>query len=58
LAGVVAAPDDFAGVRSDERGRRTAPANHDGLDVAVDAEGTIAVLDFVGASIHVFRPKI
>lgn len=57
LESVVAGPDAFAAVGSEEREVRVQDTVQDGLDVAVDAEGRVAVLDLVGATVHVFRRK-
>lgn len=57
LESVVAGPEAFAAVSSDERGVRGQDTVQDGLDVAVDGEGRVAVLDLVGATVQVFRRK-
>ncbi|MBL9134230.1 MAG: hypothetical protein JNK85_00115 [Verrucomicrobiales bacterium] len=54
---VVAGPASFAAVGSAEREQTVAETAHDGLDVAVDGEGRIAVLDLVGGTLHLFRSK-
>ena len=57
LESVVAAPDSFAALASEARGSRPVDTANDGLDVAVDAEGRVAVLDRVGATVQVFARK-
>lgn len=56
--GVVAGPDQFASVATEDRGERsTVDTLHDGLDVAVDPTGRVWVLDLVGNTVQVFRRK-
>jgi len=57
LESVVAAPDSFAAVASEARDARPIDTLNDGMDVAVDAEGRVAVLDRVGATVQVFARK-
>lgn len=57
LESVVAGPESFAAVASAERSQTVAETAHDGLDVAADAGGRIAVLDLVGGTVHLFRFK-
>lgn len=58
LASVVAVPDQFAAVASEDRGvKTTTDTLLDGLDVAVDGKGRVWVLDLVGATVQVFRRK-
>lgn len=54
---VVAGPESFAAVASSTRDQTVAETTHDGLDVAVDTDGRVAVLDLVGATVQVFRAK-
>lgn len=54
---VVAGPDSFAPVGSDDRVRGTPDSAVDGLDVAVAPDGRVAVLDLPGAAVHLFRRK-
>lgn len=57
LESVVAGPESFAAVASSTRDQTVAETTHDGLDVAVDADGRVAVLDLVGATLQIFRAK-
>lgn len=58
LESVVAGPDSFAAVSSEDReAKTTTDTVHDGLDVAVEATGRVWVLDLVGATIQAFQPK-
>ena len=58
LETVVAGPDAFAPVGSDERHRRSmSETAEEGLDVAVSSEGSVAVLDVPGGTVQVFRSK-
>ncbi len=58
LESYVAVPDQFGANTSDAReGGRDATA-HDGLDVAVDPAGRVAVLDRLTARIHLFCRRI
>ncbi len=58
LESVVAVPDQFAAVASEDRESRSVTDTvQDGLDVAVDAEGQVWVLDLVGATVQSFRLK-
>lgn len=52
---VVAGPDDFAPVTSEARASIPTDTGHDGLDVAVDGSGRVAVLDRVGGAVHFYR---
>lgn len=55
---VVAGPEQFAAVASEDReARTTADTVSDGLDVAVDAGGRVWVLDLVGGTVQVFRKR-
>lgn len=57
LESVVAAPDAFAPVGSEERPGRRPDTHHEGLDVAVSPAGRVAVLDLVGAQVQVYRRR-
>lgn len=57
LETVVAGPDAFAPVGSDERSRNTPETVVDGLDVAVASDGRVAVLDLPGRTVQIFQPK-
>ncbi len=58
LESVVAGPDSFAAVASEDReAATTTDTVHDGLDVAVDAQGKVWVLDLVGATVQAFQRK-
>jgi hypothetical protein len=57
LESVVAPPDSFAPVTSEDRETGVEDTFGDGLDVAVDPEGRVWVLDLVGATVQGFRRK-
>ena len=57
LETVVAGPNQFAPVGSDERSRGKPDTALEGLDVAVGPDGRVAVLDLVGSTVQVFQPK-
>lgn len=58
LESVVAGPDAFAAVASEDRGMKTTTDTLlDGLDIAVDGGGRIWVLDLVGGTLQAFRRK-
>lgn len=57
LESVVAGPDAFAPVASEERAETVQDTTQDGLDVALAADGRVAVLDLVGATVQVFRRR-
>jgi len=57
LETVVAGPDQFAPVGSDERSRGQPDSAIEGLDVAVAPDGRVAVLDLVGSTVQMFQRK-
>lgn len=58
LESVVAGPDSFAAVASEDRdAKSTTDTVHDGLDVSVDGAGKVWVLDLVGATVQAFQKK-
>lgn len=57
LESVVAGPDSFAAVASEDRETESTESMNDGLDVAADGEGRLWVLDLVGATVQAFRRK-
>ncbi|MCC6235395.1 MAG: hypothetical protein IT580_22340 [Verrucomicrobiales bacterium] len=59
LESFVAVPDAFGANTSDARGRgrEGQDAAQDGLDVAVDGRGTVAVLDLISDRIHFYQRR-
>jgi hypothetical protein len=54
---VVAGPNQFAPVGSDERSQGKPDTALEGLDVAVGPDGRVAVLDLVGSTVQVFQQQ-
>lgn len=57
LESVVAGPQSFAAVGSDERETGATETTHDGLDVVVAGDGLVWVMDLVGGTLQSFRRK-